>query len=198
MPSQASACRRPAWRAAYERDREAFRREAAMNTCPRLPRRRRRCSRRPPRRTPTRRSSSSMHRARCGARSAAKPRSRSPGETLAARAPVGARRSRTRLHGLWPSRQGKLRRHRADRAAGGRAPPAPSPRRRTRCTPKGKTPISDAVQAGGRESPLHRGEGDRDPHHRRPRDLRRRPLRGRDANSKRPVSTSPPMSSASA
>ena len=34
-------------------------------------------------------------------------------------------------------------------------------------TPKGKTPISDAVRQAAEKPPLHRGKGDGDPHHRR-------------------------------
>ena len=67
-------------------------------------------------------------------------------ETLADGAQVGARRSRARLHGLWPPRQGKLRRHRADRAAGRRNRRLRSPTAANALSPKGKTPISDAVR----------------------------------------------------
>ena len=92
------------------------------------------------------------------------------------RAAVGPRRRRDRLHGLWPSRKGQLRRHRTDRAAAGRFGKRHLGRRR-----QPEISRQDAAdrgrQAGGRSAEIHRGQGDRRPHHRRARNLRRRPLR---------------------
>ena len=94
------------------------------------------------------------------------------------RAAVGAGRHRARLHGLWPSRKGQLRRHRADRAAAaGTASAITAAADSLKFL--GKTPLTRRRQAGGRGAEIHRGQGDRHPHHRRARDLRRRPLRAR-------------------
>ncbi len=63
----------------------------------------------------------------------------------AQRAAVDARRSRTRLHGLWPSREGQLRRHRADRPAGSGTASAISTAA-DNLKFLGKTPLSHAVK----------------------------------------------------
>ena len=96
----------------------------------------------------------------------------------AQRAAVDAGRSRARLHGLRPSREGQLRRHRADRPAGRR-----HRERDHHCRRQSEIPRQDAAdrrrQAGRRSAQIHRGQGDRHPHHRRARDLQCRPLRAR-------------------
>ena len=87
-------------------------------------------------------------------------------------------RHRARPHGLWPSRKGHLRGHRADRAAAGR-----HRQRHHRPPPTSEIPRQDAAvgrrQAGRRSAEIHRGQGDRHPDHRRARDLQCRPLRAR-------------------
>ena len=118
-------------------------------------------------------------------------------ESLQNRAAVDPHRQGDRLHGLWPSREGQLRRHRADRAAAGGLGERDFRRRRQH-----EIPRQDAAdrrrQAGGRGVEIHRGQGDRHPDHRRARDVQRRPLRARQGTGGSPASTSPPTSSASA